>query len=141
MAQFTAQAQVVPINEAVIFDGNAEGISPNVVAHEAGTGVFVLRRSGCDCMPARYVVHVNAVFTTTTADTPIQMALAVNGTIVPATLMSVVPDAVGDVVSQGTVLEIKAGTTNAMVSLVAVSANVPVTRALMVISKEGGVFA
>ena len=141
MAQFIAQTQVVPINEAVIFNGHTEGVAPNVVAHEPGTGVFILKRSGCDCMPNRYVIHVNAVFTTTVADTPIQLALAVNGTIVPATLMSVVPDAVGDVVTQGTVVEVKAGSTNATVSLVAVTADVPVTRALLVISKEGGDWA
>lgn len=138
MAQFIALTQVVPINEAAVFQGSAEGIAPNVVAHEAGTGIFALKRSGCDCRPARYVVHVHAVYTAAVADAPIQMALAVGGTIMPGTLMSVVPDAVGDVVSTDTVTEVPAGWANGTVSLVAVTADVPLTRAIMVINREGG---
>lgn len=138
MAKFVALTQVVPINEAAVFQGSAEGVAPNVVAHEAGTGTFVVKRSGCDCRPARYVVHVHVVFTATTADAPIQMALSVGGVIDPGTLMSVVPDAVGDVVSASTVTEIPAGWANGTVALVAVTADVPLTRAVMVINREGG---
>ncbi len=85
--------------------------------------------------PKRSVVSAHVVLTATAA-VPIQMALALDGEIIPGSTIAVVPAAIGDVISATTIVEVPVDCGCSHVSLVAVTAGVPVTSAIINVDEE-----
>ena len=125
MAEFTAGAQVLLAGQNIIFGGERHC---GAVKHRDNTGTFTLK-GGAKCNPAKYLVMVHAV-TTATAAAPIQMVLAEDGEAMQATLMAVVPAAIGDIQSVDTSTEVTVYGDDAKVAVRAVSA-VPLTSAVI----------
>ena len=95
MAQFFAPTQILNANNAVAFNGKTKRCC-NVV-HNDGSGLFTLHGGSC-CNPAKYIVHLHVVITAVTA-APKQFELYIDGEPVAQSLISLVPAAIGDVLS------------------------------------------
>lgn len=130
MAEFIATAQTLTAGQNVIFSRETKCGN---VRHRSDTGIFTLKGSKNCCNPAKYHVWVHVV-TTATAATPIQLALAEDGEVLPETLIAIVPVAIGDVTSGDTVKEITVDCDCAKLALRAISAT-PLTSAILDVSR------
>lgn len=107
MAEYTATAaQTVEQNQPIVFTNTSVPCTRGFVRHEDGTGSFTLsgatiRNNGCCCHDqpsADYFVDFSANIAVPEGGTagPISVALALAGTVIPATQMIVTPAAAGD---------------------------------------------
>lgn len=71
------------------------------IQHRDGTGSVSLRGSGSCCNPARYKVFAHVSITTVDA-TPVQLGLALDGEVLPETIMSMQTATVGTLLSGST---------------------------------------
>jgi hypothetical protein len=107
MAEYTATAeQTVEQNQPIVFTNTSVPCNRGFVRHEDGTGSFTLSgvmatNKGCCCCDqpsADYLVNFSANIAVPEGGTagPISFALALAGTVIPATEMIVTPAAVGE---------------------------------------------
>ena len=105
MAEYIAvEPQTVNPGETVVFYNTAATTRRQLVLHRDGTGVFTLRgyvprQGGCPCKQpdsASYLAAFGANIAIPTGGTvgAISLALAVDGTTIPASTMTVTPAAV-----------------------------------------------
>lgn len=136
MAEYVANTpQVVAAGQAVILQtttvpGNCD------IRHRDGTARIDVRGSGCCMWPNVYRVaaHVVVTATATVADTPVQLALAVDGTVLPETTIALVPAAAGDILSGSTEKLIVVDGGSASISLVAIT-EAPITSAVVIVTE------
>ena len=107
MAEYSANAlQTVNPGESVVFTDTPVPCSRGFIRHRDETGSFLLSgyvpNSGCNCrmcnqnQSATYLVDFGANIAVPTGSTPgqISLAVAIDGTTVPASTMTVFPPAV-----------------------------------------------
>lgn len=107
MPEYSAvAAQTINPGESIVFSLDSTDICSQFIRHRDETGNFLLsgyvpnRRRTCCCKPraAEYLVDFGANIAIPTGGTvgEISVALAVDGTTIPASLMAVTPAAVGE---------------------------------------------
>ncbi len=104
------------------------------IQHRDGTGTIALRGSGCCCRPNVYRVCAHVVVTATAA-AAIQLQLALDGVVVPGSLIALVPAAIGDVLSGDVCIDVPVDMCCSRLSLEAVTA-APVTTAVISVEEE-----
>lgn len=130
MAEYIAVTQTLTAGQDVTFGGESKCCN---VRHHDNSPLFTLKGGKCD-NPAKYRVWVHIVFTAVAA-APVQYVLTEDGIVLPETLMSIVPAAVGETWSMDTVKEIPVDCDCARVTLRAVTAAAPLTYATMDFSR------
>lgn len=130
MASYTATtAQTVAAGEAVVWQNTIVKGNCNI-QHRNGTTGIKVRGTGCMLNPKVYEVSAHVVLTAIAA-VPMQMALALDGEVIPGSTIAVVPAAIGDVISATTIAQIPVDCGCSHITLVAITAGVPVTSAII----------
>lgn len=106
MAEYSATAvQNVNPGEAIVFTNSPVPCNRGLVKHRDDTGAFLLvgyvpNRGGCSCrnrnLSANYLVDFGANIAIPTGGTvgPVSVALSIDGTTIPSSIMTVTPAAV-----------------------------------------------
>ena len=146
LCEFSNNAlQTIESNAPAVFTESEVPCVRGFVLHRDGTGSFLVkgavRNNGCNCQnrTAKYLVEFGANIAVPTGGTvgPISVAIAVNGTIIPSSQMTVTPAAVEEFnnISVAKVVEIYAGCCET-VSIVNISAEaIEMQNANVVISR------
>ncbi len=146
LCEFSNNAlQRIESNAPAVFTESEDPCTRGFVLHRDGTGSFLVkgavRNNGCKCQnrTAKYLVEFGANIAVPTDGTvgPISVAIAVNGTIIPSSQMTVTPAAVEEFnnISVAKVVEIYAGCCET-VSIVNISAGaIEMQNANVVISR------